>query len=234
MANKKESIKPKENLKIVDRGVKSAYTELQKDKALWRNVAIIAIVVAGLASTSFVTTLMGMKPKTYMQVANGKFVPIGEVATLPMDKARVSAFLDEAVVHTLGLDYSQYEEQLRQSKIYYDGESFNNMISELQRSNYLRHLNDNQLLVTVVPTRDYTAGRPLRDRPGVVRISRSYYVTQQSGKTKRALYYIVNAEITRTKNYVDNPWGLAILKFNIEAYNSKEDFSKAVDVKITQ
>lgn len=226
----KEKIEPRASIKIEDRGIKLNYHRMVEEVTRWKRISYFLIIAIIFSSTNFVYGLLGLKAKAYVQSTEGQLVELRELPAVPITQTRVASFVDEAVLATMALNVANVEEQLKRASRYYTDESYKTVTNELVRSNYIKNVKDNNLIISMIPTSDYFKAKVLAKKGTEMKVgvARSYLVTEYSGKKYEKKYVIVKTIVENSANYEKYPWGMYINSFVVDNY-SETEFKYAVE-----
>src|SRR5574344_259304 len=145
-----EEVSNKKTQSIVDRGLKFNIAKIENEKNSWKKFAfgssVLTLAAMGLAFYFSSTT------KMFIVDSRGAPVELKELQKLPFTEARVKTFVDEAISRIYGLNYRYIMEQLNSVKIYIDGSTYDAIISEMERSNYITAIKVKKEIITITPT----------------------------------------------------------------------------------
>lgn len=207
---KKDKVSEESNEKktqtIVDRGLKFNISKIEKEKNSWKTFAFISmtttLALAGLAFYFSSTT------KMYVLNNNSAPVELQMLQKLPFTEARVKTFADEAIARIYGLNYRYINEQLNAVRIYIDGQTYDNIINEMERSNYIAAIKQKREIITITPTNEVNKFKMLTQDDLV--LTRTFIREKISGDTIKRENVVLDINIQRVLPTELHPWGLVI------------------------
>lgn len=206
--------------KGVDRGLKFSWIEYKEQTtflkkvllgAIIGNVVLVFMLVYKIENTTFFVLDSEQKP-----------VSLKQLEKLPLTESRVISFVDEAVVQVFSFNFRYIEQQLNLSKKYFDSNTYEKFMKEIDNSNYIALVKKNKAIMTVVPTP--TVFKIQVIGPDTIEIIRSFAredISKNVVETEETAYRVV---ITRIPPSDRNPWGFIIKELkevNINQYNSR-------------
>ena len=215
---------PAQSIKIADRGAKSSLTDLIDDRDRWKKFCFALILVACFTSTNFLFGVLGLSSKVYVQSAEGELVELRELPQIPMTQIRVSSFMDDAVKMTLGLNFSMVDEQLAAAKKFFNSVSYQDIMEQLNVSNYIKNVTSNNLIISMTPVSDLYEAKILKKEKNLTLIGmkKAYMVSEQSGTQIVQRYYVVKMQIQSTNEYEVNPWGMFVTTLTLDILTPQE------------
>ena len=232
----KEKVRPAASMGIVDRGIKLNYENMVSEVKRWRSLCLVLAVACGLSATNFTFAWFGLKPKIYAQSTHGEFVQLEELRLIPIDDLRMANFTNEAVPSILKLNHSTVNDQLQRARIYFTPGAYTNIMNELNRSNYVKNIIENKIIVDMTPLNDYFVTKYSRTKDGMplALAERGYLVIEKSGNEIMRRYFVVRIVAEGTTNYKDHPWGIAIRDFSMERFVSTQEYEAYVKSKLAE
>lgn len=194
------------NVSIADRGLKYNINKSEKEKNAWKFFSFISI--CSTICLSGLVYLFSTTTKMYVVDSNGAPVELKELPKLPFTEARVKTFTDEAISRIYGLNYRYVEEQLNSVKIYIASDTYDAIMNEMERSNYITALKVKKEIVTVTPTNTINKFKML-DIDNLI-ITRSFIREKISGDNIRREEIIYDVAIKRVQPTELHPWGLVV------------------------
>lgn len=214
MANKKDQqSNDMQTVTIADRGLRFNISKMEKEKNAWKFFSFMSIIsticMAGLVYLFSETT------KMYVLDSNEAPVELRQLQKLPFTKGRVTTFVDEGIQRIYGLNYRFIEEQLESAKIYIDDDTYQGILNEMNRSNYIAAIKAKKQIITLVPTpRLYKFDVQSQDDVIVWRsFLREKITADQITREEVNLRILIN----RVQPTELHPWGLVIKSIKEES-----------------
>lgn len=204
--NNKNEFEENKNVSIVDRGLKYNINKIDKEKNSWKFFSFFS-----MSTTVFALGLVYLfsnTTKMYVVDSNGAPVELKELQKLPFTEARVKTFVDEAISRIYGLNYRYIMEQLGAVKIYIDGNTYDAIISEMERSNYITAIKVKKEIITITPTNTINNFKML-DSDNLI-VTRSFIREKISGDLIKREEIIYDIAVKRVQPTELHPWGLVI------------------------
>lgn len=202
----KNEFEENKNVSIVDRGLKYNINKIDKEKNSWKFFSFFS-----MSTTVFALGLVYLfsnTTKMYVVDSNGSPVELKELQKLPFTEARVKTFVDEAISRIYGLNYRYVMEQLNSVKIYIDGSTYDAIISEMERSNYITAIKVKKEIITITPTNSINNFKML-DSDNLI-VTRSFIREKISGDLIKREEVIYDIAVRRVQPTELHPWGLVV------------------------
>lgn len=202
----KNEFEENKNVSIVDRGLKYNINKIDKEKNSWKFFSFFS-----MSTTVFALGLVYLfsnTTKMYVVDSNGSPVELKELQKLPFTEARVKTFVDEAISRIYGLNYRYVMEQLNSVKIYIDGSTYDSIISEMERSNYITAIKVKKEIITITPTNSINNFKML-DSDNLI-VTRSFIREKISGDLIKREEVIYDIAVRRVQPTELHPWGLVV------------------------
>lgn len=191
---------------IADRGLKFNIAKIEKEKKTWQNFAFgsmtTTLAALGIAFYFSATT------KMFIIDNKGAPVELQQLQKLPFTEARVKTFADEAISRIYGLNYRYINEQLTSAAIYIDRGTYDNIIKEMERSNYIAAIKQKKEIITITPTNEINKFKMLTQDDLI--LTRTFIREKISGNTIKRESVVLDINIQRVLPTELHPWGLVI------------------------
>lgn len=191
---------------IADRGLKYNINKAEKEKNSWKFFSFLSmtstICLAGLVFYFSETT------KMFVVDNRGAPLELTELQKLPFTEARVKTFADEAITKIYGLNYRYVMEQLNAARIYIHSSTYDQIMQEMERSNFLTAIKVKKEIITVTPTNSINKFEML-DNDNLI-ITRSFIRERISGGTIKREEIVYDINIMRVSPTEMYPWGLVV------------------------
>ncbi len=191
---------------IADRGLKFNIAKIEKEKKTWQNFAFgsmtTTLAALGIAFYFSSTT------KMFIIDNKGAPVELQQLQKLPFTEARVKTFADEAISRIYGLNYRYINEQLTSAAIYIDRGTYDNIIKEMERSNYIAAIKQKKEIITITPTNEINKFKMLTQEDLI--LTRTFIREKISGNTIKRESVVLDINIQRVLPTELHPWGLVI------------------------
>ena len=191
---------------IADRGLKFNIAKIEKEKKTWQNFAFgsmtTTLAALGIAFYFSSTT------KMFIIDNKGAPVELQQLQKLPFTEARVKTFADEAISRIYGLNYRYINEQLTSAAIYIDRGTYDNIIKEMERSNYIAAIKQKKEIITITPTNEINKFKMLTQDDLI--LTRTFIREKISGNTIKRESVVLDINVQRVLPTELHPWGLVI------------------------
>ena len=191
---------------IADRGLKFNIAKIEKEKKTWQNFAFgsMTTTLAALGIAFYFSST------TKMFIIDNKGAPIElqQLQKPPFTEARVKTFADEAISRIYGLNYRYINEQLTSAAIYIDRGTYDNIIKEMERSNYIAAIKQKKEIITITPTNEINKFKMLNQDDLI--LTRTFIREKISGNTIKRESVVLDINIQRVLPTELHPWGLVI------------------------
>ena len=191
---------------IADRGLKFNIAKIEKEKKTWQNFAFgsmtTTLAALGIAFYFSSTT------KMFIIDNKGAPVELQQLQKLPFTEARVKTFADEAISRIYGLNYRYINEQLTSAAIYIDRGTYDNIIKEMERSNYIAAIKQKKEIITITPTNEINKFKMLTQEDLI--LTRTFIREKISGNTIKRESVVLDINVQRVLPTELHPWGLVI------------------------
>lgn len=215
-SNLDEELNEKKTIGIVDRGLKFNISKIEKEKNAWKFFAFTSMV--STIALAGITYIFSETTKMYVLNSSGAPVELEQLKKLPFTEARVKTFADEAISRIYGLNYRYITDQLRSAAIYIEAKTYDSIISEMERSNYIAAIKAKKEIITVTPTSEISQFKMLG--PDDLIVTRSFIREKISGDVIKREAVVLKIGIKRVEPTELYPWGLVIKSINEDS--SKE------------
>jgi len=204
--NVKKTPSKESDLRIADRGLKFNLNEKNEQiNFLKKTIFGLIIVLFGLLIISYI--LLDNR-KYFLMQENGKPITLSELRRIPLTKTRIIAFTDEAINRIYGLNFRFIKQQLKSSKLYLNDKTYEKIMNELKRSNYIRKIEAKKAIITIVPTPTVFKFEMI-DRQHI-NVWRTYMREEISGENIYREEITMKIVVEEVKMSDMHPWGLVI------------------------
>lgn len=201
---------------IVDRGLKYNIQKVEKEKNSWKFFSFISML--STICLSGLVLLFSNTTKMYVLDSTGAPQELKELPKLPFTEARVKTFTDEAIARIYGLNYRYIQEQLDAIRIYIDLDTYDSIIAEMERSNYIAAIKAKKEIITITPTNSINTFK-VTDKDNLI-ITRSFIREKISGDSIRREELTYDVHVRRVPPTELYPWGLVVK--SIKEVSSRE------------
>jgi hypothetical protein len=204
--SKKTTSKNLKDLRIADRGLKFNLTEKNDQINLLKKV-IFGLIMAVITS-SIISYILLDNRKYFLLQENGRPITLSELRRIPLTKSRIISFTDEAIDKIYGLNFRFIKQQLKSSKLYLADNTYQKIMNELKRSNYIQKIEAKKAIITIIPTPTIFKFEMI-DRSHI-NVWRTYMREEISGDNIYREEITMKIVVKEVKMSDMHPWGLVI------------------------